>query len=117
MTPPREPTAATGPPVDRRATERFTVHPAAACAFAGPAAGDAGPALVLNVSTAGVGLRLARRVEVGAVLSVTLSSRAAGFTKTVQVRVVHVGGGAGGWVVGGAFLTPLTFEEMTALVL
>jgi hypothetical protein len=103
--------------VERREAKRFTVNPGAVCAFTGPAAETAGPAEVLNVSTTGVGLLMARRVKVGTVLSVTLSDRAREFSKTVLVRVVHVGGESGGWVVGGAFDTPLTFEELTALVL
>src|SRR5439155_4031068 len=110
--------AARGPRagVDQRAAERFPVAAGAGCEFAGPVAEDAGPARVVNVSMTGVGLRLTGRVEPGALLAVTLANRAKGFAKTVLVRVAHAAPEPGGWAVGGLFLAPLTYQEMTALV-
>lgn len=103
--------------VDQRAAERFPVNAGAACTFAMPVVEDGGGARVLNVSLDGVGLRLARRVEVGALLAVGLANPAKGFSRTVLVRVTRVAPEVGGCVVGGTFLTPLTYQEMTALVL
>jgi hypothetical protein len=78
---------------------------------------EPGPFRVIDVSIQGVGLRLARRVEPGTLLAVGLSNPAKGLTKTVLVRVARVTPDGGGWVVGGTFLAPLTYQEMTALVL
>jgi hypothetical protein len=105
------------PGLDQRAADRFPVNAGTACEFAGPIAEDSGPTKVLNVSMAGVGLRLVKRVEPETLMAVTLANKAKGFAKTVIVRVAHVAPDAGGWVVGALFLTPLTYQEMTALVL
>jgi hypothetical protein len=103
--------------LNTRTAERFPVNAGAACAFAMPVVEEAGSAKVLNVSIEGVGLRLARRVELGALLAVGLTNPARGFSKTVLVRVTRVTAEISGCVVGGTFLTPLTYQEMTTLVL
>jgi hypothetical protein len=97
-------TAVNGPRVttDQRAAERYAVSAGAACEFAGPVVEDAGPAKVVNVSMAGVGLRVTKRVEVGALLAVALANKAKGFAKTALVRVAHVAAEPGGWAVGGS---------------
>lgn len=102
---------------DQRAAERFPVNAGTTCPFAGPVAEDLGPVRILNVSMAGVGLRVTRRVEPGTLLAVALTNPAKGFVKTVLVRVAHATAEPGGWVVGGTFLSPLAYQEMTALVL
>jgi hypothetical protein len=104
-------------PTDRRAAERYPVNAGASCAFAHPVVEAAGPVRIRDVSMDGVGLLLARRVEVGALLAVGLANPAKGFAKTVLVRVGHVTPTAGGYLVGGSFDTPLTYQEMTALVM
>src|SRR3954466_10694501 len=99
-------TATKGPPVgvDKRAPERFPVNPGSGCDLAAPVAEDFGPARVVDVSMAGVGLRLTRRVEPGTLLAVVLTNKAKGFAKTALVRVAHAAPGQGGWAVGGTFL-------------
>ena len=104
-------------PTDRRAAERFAVSGGAACSFALPVMADPGPARLKDVSMTGVGLLLARRVEVGSLLAVGLTNPAKGFARTVMVQVTHVTPVTGGFLVGGEFLTPLSYQEMTALVL
>lgn len=104
-------------PVDRRAAERYAVNAGASCAFAHPVVEATGPVRIRDVSMEGVGLLLTGRVEVGALLAVGLANPAKGFSKTVLVRVGHVSPAAGGFLVGGTFLTPLTYQEMTALVM
>ena len=42
---------------------------------------------------------------------------ARGFNKSVLVRVTHVTTTAGGFLVGGTFSAPLSYKEMTALVM
>jgi hypothetical protein len=102
---------------DKRGTERFAVNSGAACAFAHPVVQDPGPVRLKDVSMHGVGLFLSRRVEVGSLLAVGLTNPAKGFARTVMVQVTHVTPTNGGFLVGGTFLTPLTYQEMTALVM
>lgn len=102
---------------DLRASERFPVNGGTACAFAHPVEEATGPVKVRDVSMHGVGLIVQRRVEVGSLLAVGLSNPAKGFARTVLVRVAHVTPAGGGFFVGGSFLTPLSYQEMTTLVL
>jgi hypothetical protein len=104
-------------PAERRTEERFPVNTDTACTFAAPVAEDFGPVRLRNVSMQGVGLLLSRRVEPGTLLAVTLSNPARGFIKTVLVRVVHATPQPGGCLVGGTFATPLTYQELSTLVL
>jgi hypothetical protein len=104
-------------PADRRATERFPASPDTACSFLSPVVEDFGPAKVKNISMDGIGLLLARRVEPGSMLAVTLANTPRGFNKTVLVRVVHATPQPGGCLVGGQFDPPLTYQELTALVM
>lgn len=102
---------------DRRAAERYPVNAGACCACAHPVVEAAGPVRIRDMSMDGVGLLLTRRVEVGALLAVGLAHPAKGLSKTVLVRVGHVTPSAGGYLVGGSFETPLTYQKMTALVM
>lgn len=102
---------------DQRAAERFAVNRGTSCAFAHPVAEVAGTVRVRDVSMGGVGLLLDRRVEVGSLLVVGLANETKKVSRTVLVRVTHVTPDGGGFLVGGSFLTPLTYQEMTSLVL
>jgi hypothetical protein len=104
-------------PVDRRQSERFPVNAEAVCPFLSPVVEDFGPVRIRDVSMVGVGLLVRRRVEPGTLLAVTLENPARAFSKTVLVRVTHSTPLAGGFLVGGSFLAPLSYQEMTALVL
>jgi hypothetical protein len=104
-------------PNDRRAVERYPVSAGVTCPFLAPVAEGLGAAKVRDVSMQGIGLLLGRRVEPGTLLTVVLSNAAKGFSKTVLVRVVHATPQPGGCLVGGTFETPLTYQEMSALVL
>lgn len=104
-------------PRDRRAAERMAVNATTTCGFAGPVAEDFGPVKVRDVSMDGVGLLLTRQVAVGALLAVQLSNPAQKLSKTVLVRVAHVTAAHGGYLVGGTFNEPLTYQEFTALVM
>jgi hypothetical protein len=110
-------TPSSPPTTGSRAAERFPVNGGAACAFAHQVTEAPGTVRVRDVSMDGVGLILDRRVEVGALLAVGLDNQCKGFAKTVLVRVTHVTPATGGFLVGGSFLTPLTYQEMTALVM
>jgi hypothetical protein len=102
---------------DQRVTERFAVNKGTSCSFAMPVVEDTGPVKVRDISMDGVGLLLTYRVEVGSLLAVGLTNAAKGFSRTVLVRVTHVTPNGGGFHVGGTFLTPISYQEMTTLVL
>jgi hypothetical protein len=102
---------------ERRAEERFEPSSAAGCTFVSPVVEDFGPVKLKNVSLSGIGLLLSRNVEPNALLTVTLANPMKGFAKTVLVRVIHAQSHSAGCTVGGNFETPLTYEELTALVM
>jgi hypothetical protein len=102
---------------ERRSTERFPASAEATCTFISPVVEDFGPVKMKNVSLEGVGLLLSRRVETGTLLAVTLENPTKRFVKTVLVRVVYAQPQPGGCMVGGDFDTPLTYEELTSLVM
>jgi hypothetical protein len=103
--------------MDRRITDRFPVNVGAACPFAAPVSDTLGPVRLKEVSMAGVGLLVGRRVEPGALLAVTLANPAKGFARTALVRVAHCAQVSGGYLVGGSFEAPLSYQELTALVM
>jgi hypothetical protein len=109
-------------PVDRRAAERLAVNAGTSCAFAGQIKEDIGPAKIRDVSLDGIGLIVSRRVEPGAVIAIILAYANVAnpnqkFQKTMLVRVAHVTPVHGGFLVGGTFTEPLTYQEFTSLVM
>lgn len=104
--------------IDRRAAERFPVNQDTRCTFAAPLGTELGPTRVQNVSTDGIGLLVTQRVEVGTQLAICVTTGNKGFSRTLLIQVAHVTQQAGGsYLVGGSFTTPLTYEELTALVM
>jgi hypothetical protein len=102
---------------DRRAAERMPVNAQSGCTFAGQVVSDLGAVKIRDVSLTGVGLVVGRKVEVGAMLAVGLANPAKGYARTMLVRVAHVTAIPGGFLVGGSFAEPLTYQELTALVM
>jgi hypothetical protein len=102
---------------DRRAAERFAVNHDTACTFFSPVVEDFPPVRVVNISMDGIGLLVGRTIKPGTLLTVTLANQARGLTKTVLVRAIHATPQPGGCMVGGQFTTPLTYQELTALVM
>ena len=104
-------------PNDRRAAERIPVTTGTVCSFVAPVAPDFGLGKLRDISLNGVGLVVSRKVEVGSVLAVSIANEAKGFAKTMLVRVAHATPVPGGFLVGGEFTAPLTYQEFTALVM
>jgi hypothetical protein len=102
---------------DRRAAERIAVNRGTSCGFAGQVSEDMGPVKIRDVSMEGVGLLLVRQVAIGSLLAVCITNPAQKLSKTVLVRVAHVTAAHGGFLVGGTLLEPLTYQELTALVM
>jgi hypothetical protein len=104
-------------PAERRAGERFQVNADTTCSFVSPVVEDFGPAKIKNLSMDGIGLLMTRRVEPGSLVAVTLTNPAKGFVKTVLVRVAHATPQPGGCLVGGTFNAPLSYQDLTAMVM
>lgn len=103
---------------EQRESERFPVNANSSCVLAGPVATDFGPVRVKNVSNNGIGLITSKKVEVGTLLAVKLANPAKNFAKTMLVRIAHVTQQPGNtFLVGGTLDTPLTYEELTMLVM
>ena len=68
----------------------------------------------------GIGIIVSRRIEVGSLLAISVASAAKAshkFTKTLLVRVAHVTSVPGGFLIGGTFNEPLTYQEFTSMVM
>ena len=102
---------------NRRSQERMAVTADVSCSFVSPVVEDFGAGKIKDISMQGIGLLLARRVEVGATLAVTLTNSGKSFSKTVLVKVAHVTPQPGGTLIGGTFTVPLTYQELTTLVM
>jgi hypothetical protein len=102
---------------ERRAEERMAFAQDTTCTAVAPIGPDVGPARLRDVSMEGLGLILTRPAEVGAMIAVTLANNTKGFTKIVIVRVTHVTRTPGAYLIGGNFTTPLTYQELSALVM
>src|SRR5437016_5944093 len=104
-------------PVERRMAMRYPVNADTTCPMVMPVKDDLGPARVRDVSTDGVGLLLSRPVEPGSYIVVTLKNQAQNFSRIQLVQVVHATKAAGGYSIGGTFLTLLTHAELSKLLL
>lgn len=103
---------------EKRAAERFAVNPPSTCNFASPVLEDFGPVKIRNVSTDGIGLTISQEVAPGMLMAINLVNPAKKFSKTMLARVVHVTPQPGGtFLMGGNFLTPLSYEELCLLVM
>ncbi len=72
---------------------------------------------VLNISPGGVGLATKRHCEPGTPLKIELIDASGQTSRPMQIRVVHsTAKGNEDWVIGCAFETPLTEEDVAALL-
>lgn len=87
------------------------------CPFVSPVVENFGAGKIKDISMQGIGLILVRKVEIGTTLALTLTNSSKSFIKTVLVKVAHVTPQPGGTLVGGTFTVPLTYQELTTLVM
>jgi len=105
-------------PQERRAAARFPVNVDTSCGFVLPVVDDYGPARIQNISTDGIALVLSRDVAPGAILVIDLTNKMQNFSKTTLIEVVHSTKQIGGaYIIGGAFLAPLTYDELRRYVM
>jgi len=102
---------------EKKAAEQFPVNTGTTCSFVAQVVEQTGTAAVKSLSMEGVGLLLPRPVESGVMLAVTLCNPAKRFAKTVLVRVTYSTTAPGGYLVGGTFVAPLAYQELTTLVM
>jgi hypothetical protein len=103
---------------EQRAAERFPINSTSSCAFMSPVLEDMPPVRIQNISTDGIGLISSEPLRDGLLLAINLINPAKKFSKTMLVRVVHCTELMGGTcLIGGTFLSPLTYEELCALVM
>lgn len=78
--------------------------------------GEGWVARVLNISTGGIGLHLGEDFKVGTLLTLGLHGQVHTL-EPVRVRVVHHSQKDDGtWILGGAFLKPLSEDELKRLL-
>ena len=79
---------------------------------------DLGAVRLKNISMDGIGLLVSKQVEAGNTLGVTIANKKKSVSKTMLVSVAHVTATVGGsYLIGGTFETPLTYQELSALIM
>jgi hypothetical protein len=103
---------------DRRAAPRFPVTAGTECQFAASLVAELGSVRIENISMNGIGLHLQHRVAVGDILAIGIRNPAKSFDRVHLVHVTHVTArSGGGFLVGGTLDPPLTYTELTSLVM
>jgi hypothetical protein len=103
---------------DRRATPRYPVNTDTSCPFLMPLGEDVGPAKIRDISTEGIGLLCSRPIPPGTLLVIGLKNAARNFSRTQVMQVAHTTQGVGGmYIIGGVFLSPLTYEELRTFLM
>ncbi len=102
---------------NRRMTVRYEVNGQTTCPFVLSVVEDLGEARIKDVSAEGIGMFWPCEIELGTLLAIGLSNPAQDFFRTQIVQVVHCTRLDGGYIVGGVFLKPLTYEELRSLVM
>ncbi len=104
---------------DRRAAVRHPCSLDKACRLIATVDGDRYPAMILNLSTGGIGLLIGRHYDPGSVLAVGLFNTEQSFSCTLLLRVMYaVAQESGTWMIGGAFLAvQLSEQDLETLLL
>lgn len=103
--------------IERRASTRYPCNLATSCRLAASVKGDTVPARVRNISAGGVSLVLGHEFTSGALIALELRNTGRNFARTLQVRVIYcIEHPSGDWILGGAFVSPLTDDEVKAFL-
>jgi|SRR5208282_5226295 len=103
--------------IERRAAVRYACDLDSSCRRITTGEKDFWGAKILNISAMGIGLLIGRRFELGTLLGIELQGARDNSLHQVMVRVANVRSeGARQWILGCAFTTPLTDEEVEALL-
>jgi hypothetical protein len=101
---------------ERRAWVRYPCDLDSSCRPVVAAPNRRWPAKVRNVSSGGICMSLDRRFEPGALLTIEIQRTGAGQSFTFVGRVIHVSRDGGGWLLGCAFRSALSEDEIQALL-
>jgi hypothetical protein len=105
--------------IERRTYVRLASDLEATCRSAGAVREVGWPGSVHDISQGGIGLLLTHCFQPGTELAVELREHTGAIRRVVRARVVHASattnGGNSCWLLGCAFDTPLTEEELEAL--
>jgi hypothetical protein len=102
---------------ERRAWVRYPCDLDSSCRPAIAAQTSRWVAKVRNVSSGGIALALGRRFEPGALLTIDIQKARGDSRSSFLAKVVHVTReDAGSWLMGCAFRSPLSEEEIQALL-
>ena len=102
---------------NRRATVRYRCAPATPGRIFVSEDLEFQRAWLLNLSTGGIGLQLARSLDVGFLLTIQIRSQVSKKLYELPAQVAHSEEQSGGeWSIGCEFLTPLTIEELDDLL-
>jgi hypothetical protein len=102
---------------DRRATERYHCAPATLVRLQVPPKQEIQQGWLLDGSLGGVGMLLARPQEPGLAVVIRLSTMAGAKVYELPARVIHATAYSGGdWVVGCRLDTPLTQDDLDAVL-
>ncbi|MBI2804350.1 MAG: PilZ domain-containing protein [Planctomycetes bacterium] len=105
-------------PKEKRTAERYPVNFSSSCDFISPVLEDFGPARVKNLSCEGVGLISSQPLDTGMLIVINLVNPAQKASKTLLTRVIHCTKQAGGtYLIGGNFVTPITYDELRLFVM
>jgi len=103
---------------ERRAEERFPAPAHVDCDFASPVLEDFGKVRIKNISRNGIGLISPEDIAPGMLMAVRLVNPFKSFSRTMIVRVVQVTPQVGGtFLIGGVVDPPLTYEELSSLIM
>jgi hypothetical protein len=100
-------------PDERRTTSRRQPAQGTICELTSDAGEDLALGLVWTVSTGGVSMLLARRLEPGTAVRGSLVAPDGRATPPLELRVAHVARlRTGDYVIGGQFRTPLASDDL-----
>jgi 3-deoxy-D-arabino-heptulosonate 7-phosphate (DAHP) synthase class II len=103
--------------IERRASTRYPCNLATSCRLGATVKGDSHPARVRNISAGGISLVLSQPALSGDLVAVDLRSMTRNFARTLQVRVIYcIEHPSGDYILGGAFVNPLTEDEVKAFL-
>ena len=102
---------------ERRGAERFACDLSPQVSEWGAGPGESSLARVRDVSATGLGMVTPACIRPGRVLVLKLTSDARGLSRPLLVRIIHSTQQAdGNWLSGGAFVRPLTEEELDPIL-
>ena len=114
------PTAPAAVFAERRSRVRYTASLEASCRRTGDVDGQNWPGRVVNISSGGIGLLLAHRLQADTLLDVEFQGATGAALLVLRVRVVHctpfMDDGTPSWLHGCAFAKDLADEELWPLL-